>query len=417
MKSFDQSRELFRRASAVIPGGIYGHASPAATVPGAFPYFAKQANGCRYQDVDGNEYIDYMCGYGPILLGYCHPEVDAAAAVAQQTGDCFNHPTEYSVRLAEALVQQIEGVDWAVFGKNGSDMTSWAIRVAREQTGRKRIAKVTHAYHGIDPWCVPGYGGIIMEDRSQIDSFYWNQVAALEKLIAKSGSDLAAIIVTPFHHPAFDDSVLPEAAFVEAINRLCETYGIVQILDDVRCGFRLHPRGSHLRYGWQPDLICYSKALGNGYPISAAVGSDRLKIAASKTFLTGSFWNAAVPMAAALKTLEIAQRDRVIEQLETQGQRLIDGMLQTGRSHGIELKATGPAALPYVRVAQDPSFRKQQALCSIAIQNGLYLHPHHNWFLSAAHTSEVIDETLERFEQTVLKYQQTILETKEVSRP
>lgn len=399
-KPFTQSKALFERASAVIPGGIYGHASPAATVPGAFPYFAKSAEGCRYKDVDGNEYIDFMCGYGPIFLGYKHPEVDAAAAEAQQTGDCFNHPTEYSVQLAEKFVETIEGADWAVFGKNGSDMTSWAIRVAREHTGRKRIAKVTHAYHGIDPWCVPGYGGVILEDRSQIDNFYWNDLQSLEKLIAKYGHNLAAIVLTPFHHPAFDDSVLPSPEFVEAINTRCSEHDIVLILDDVRGGFRLHPNGSHCRYGFKPDLMCYSKALGNGYPISACAGAKKLKIAASKTFLTGSFWNAAAPMAAALKTLEIAEREKVADQLEVQGQRLIDGMLEIGEANCLPLQASGPPAMPYVRVANDPSFHKQQALCAAAIQNGLYLHPHHNWFLCAAHTAQVIDESLERFEAT-----------------
>lgn len=402
---FEKSRALFQRASAVIPGGIYGHASPAATVPGAFPYFAKSANGCRYRDIDGNEYIDYMCGYGPILLGYNHAEVNEAAQQAQATGDCFNHPTEYSVQLAEKLVETIDGADWAVFGKNGSDMTSWATRVAREYTGRKRIAKVSHAYHGIAPWCVPGYGGVILEDRSQIDDFYWNDPESLQLLASKSGDELAAIILTPFHHPAFDDSVEPEKEFIDAVHKTCEQYGILLILDDVRCGFRLHPAGSHKYYGWQPDLMCYSKALANGYPISACTGRKGLKIAASKTFLTGSFWNAAAPMAAALKTLEVATREKVAFKLERRGSQLTEGMLDLGLRHGIQLKASGPPAMPYVRVANDPSFQQQQALCSIAIQHGLYLHPHHNWFLSAAHTADVIDETLERFEKTLANMQ------------
>tara|TARA_B110000285_G_scaffold227930_1_gene290042 strand:- start:5013 stop:6254 length:1242 start_codon:yes stop_codon:yes gene_type:complete len=398
---YSKSKTLFKRASAVIPGGIYGHASPAATVPGEFPYFAKSADGCRYRDIDDNEYIDYMCGYGPIVLGYNHPEVNAAAADVQQHGDCFNHPTEYSVLLAEKLTQTIDGADWAVFGKNGSDMTNWAMRVAREYTGKKRIAKVCHAYHGIDPWCVPGFGGVIAEDRSQVDNFYWNDIDSLTQLIAKSAESLAAIFVTPFHHPAFDDSELPTPEFIEAINALCEEHGIVLILDDVRCGFRLHPHGSHKTYGFQPDLMCYSKALGNGHPISACTGRDAIKVAASKTFLTGSFWNAAAPMAAALKTLEIIERDNVIEHLDQQGTQLIEGMLAIGKANSLELQASGPSAMPYVRVANDPSFRQQQHLCAVAARNGLFLHPHHNWFLCAAHTSEVIQETLERFESAV----------------
>jgi len=395
---YSESMALFKRASAVIPGGIYGHAAPAATVPGAFPYFAHHADGGRYWDVDGNAYIDLMCGYGPILLGYNHPEVNAVAAEVQAQGDCFNHPTEYTVRLAEKLTQTIDGADWAVFGKNGSDMTSWSIRTAREFTGKKRIAKATHAYHGIDPWCVPGFGGVITEDRAQIDGFEWNNIESLTALVEQQGDALAAIMLTPFHHPAFEDSALPTPEFVTAVNQLTQHYGILLIIDDVRCGFRLHPQGSHKLYGFEPDLICFSKALGNGYPISACVGRKAIKIAASKCFLTGSFWNAAVPMAAALKTIEIAERDQIAIQLERRGTQLVEGMLELGLRYGIPLQASGPAAMPYVRVADDHSFRKQQALCAAATQNGLYLHPHHNWFLCAAHTREVIDESLQRFE-------------------
>ena len=398
---YSKSMALFKRASEVIPGGIYGHATPAATIPGAFPYFAERAEGARYWDVDGNGYIDYMCGYGPILLGYNHPEINACTAEVQSLGDCFNHPTEYSVRLAEKLTQTIDSADWAVFGKNGSDMTNWSIRVAREFTGKKRIAKASHAYHGIDPWCVPGFGGIIAEDRSQIDSFQWNDIESLTELIEKKADQLAAIMVTPFHHPAFADSELPDPAFITALNCLSQAHNILLIIDDVRCGFRLHPEGSHKLYGYEPDLICFSKALGNGYPISACTGTKRLKVAASKCFLTDSFWNAAVPMAAALKTLEIVERENVAQQLEHHGTQLIEGMLSLGQRYDIPLQASGPPAMPYVRVANDHSFRQQQALCTAAAEQGLYLHPHHNWFLSAAHTKEIIDETLQRFEQSL----------------
>ena len=395
---YTASMALFKRASTVIPGGIYGHASPAATVPGAFPYFAHHAEGGRYWDVDGNSYIDLMCGYGPILLGYNHPEINAVTAEVQARGDCFNHPTEYMVQLAEKLTQTIDRADWAVFGKNGSDMTSWSIRVAREFTGKKRIAKATHAYHGIDPWCVPGFGGIIAEDRALIDAFEWNNIDALTTLVENKGDELAAIMLTPFHHPAFGDSILPSPEFVTAINQFKERHGILLIIDDVRCGFRLHPEGSHKLFGFEADLICFSKALGNGYPISACVGHKALKVAASKCFLTGSFWNAPVPMAAALKTIEIAERDAVAIELERRGTQLVEGMLKLGERYGIPLQASGPPAMPYVRVAEDHSFRKQQALCAAATQNGLYLHPHHNWFLCAAHTRDVIHECIQRFE-------------------
>ncbi|MEM1223189.1 MAG: aminotransferase class III-fold pyridoxal phosphate-dependent enzyme [Verrucomicrobiota bacterium] len=395
---YSKSKALFARASEVIPGGIYGHSSPVMTVPGEFPYFASKAKGCRYWDVDGHEYIDLMCGYGPIYLGYQNEEVNEAASKVQRDGDCFNHPTEYSVQLAEKLTELVDIADWAVFGKNGSDMTSWAVRVAREQTGRKRIAMASHAYHGIAPWCVPGFGGVIAEDRSTFDKFYWNDPDSLDELMASSGEKLAAIIITPFHHPAFGDSVLPTPEFVAAINRIRNEYGILLIIDDVRCGFRLSLGGSHRVFGYEPDLICFSKAIANGYSLSACVGRSSLKVAASKTFLTGSFWNSASSLAAALKTIEIAERDNVVEALEERGNRLIEGMLELGQKRELPLQSSGPAAIPYIRVADDHSFHKQQALCAAAAEKGLFLHPHHNWFLSAAHTEPEIDEALQRFD-------------------
>ena len=402
MKSFEKTRSLFARASKVIPAGIYGHASPAMMVPGAFPYFARSAEGCRYQDVDGNSYIDFMCGFGPILLGYQHPEVTEVAREAEVDGECFNHPTEYSVRLAEKIVNQIERAEWAVFGKNGSDMTNWAIRVAREQTGRKRIAKEAQAYHGVDPWCVPGYGGVIAEDRSQIDQFYWNDVTSLEKLMTEKADELAAIIITPFHHPNYADSMLPTSEWISALNRLSQKHGTALILDDVRGGLRLHANGSHCRYGLEPDLMCYSKALGNGYPISACAGTSTFKVAASKCFLTGSFWNCVVPMAVAMKTMEITVRDAIPKQLEQRGTQLIEGMLALGNRYGIPLQASGEPAMPFIRVSEDASFKRQQQLCAAAVQEGLFLHPHHNWFISAAHTEEVIEESLQGFERALI---------------
>ncbi len=164
-RDYTKSNELFARAAKVIPGGIYGHASPAISLPGASPYYAARAEGCRYWDVDGNEFIDFMCGYGPIILGYNHPEVEEAAARQARDGNCFNHPTPLMVELAERLVSLVDFASWSVFGKNGADMTTWCTQVAREHTGAKKILKVAGAYHGSHPWCSPGHGGWIEEDR------------------------------------------------------------------------------------------------------------------------------------------------------------------------------------------------------------------------------------------------------------
>lgn len=399
--NFTQSQALFRRAAAVIPGGIYGHTTPAAVVPGATPYFAAQGHGCRYRDVDGNEFIDFMGGYGPLVLGYHHPEVEAAADAARRLGAAFNHPTSLMVELAEKLTARIDFADWAVFAKNGADLTTWAIMVAREVTDRPKILKIQGGYHGADAWCTPGHGGLLPEDREHIHDFRFNDVAGLETLFETNRDQVAGLILTPFHHPAFADSALPSPEFVAAANRLCRKHGALLILDDVRCGFRLSSDGSHSVYGYTPDLAVYCKALANGHPISACVGRAAHKAAASRVFLTGSYWNDPAPMAAALATLEIIARDRIPEKLDALGRRFVDGYLALGEKHGLPLVASGPAAMPYVRIADDPSFMRTQALCAAAIAEGVFLHPHHNWFIGAAHTEADIDDALARLDRAV----------------
>ena len=342
--------QLFNRARQVIPGGIYGHTTPTLVTPGGSPYYASRAKGCRYWDVDGNEFIDYMCGYGPILLGYQHPEVEEAAEKQRIDGDCFNHPGPIMVDLAEKMVEIVDFANWCVFGKNGSDMTSWAIQVARQHTNRKKILLCAGAYHGIDPWCTPGHGGLIEEDRTHIHTFKWNDPQSLLDLIEKYPNQIAGIITTPYHHPTFTDSVLPYDAFLTTIRKACDREGILWILDDVRAGFRLHIGGSHRYFNFTPDLSCYCKAIANGYPLSACVGREELKLSATKVFLTGSYWNGAVAMAAALKTIEVLERDNGIAHMNDMGVRLFNGLKKTAQKHNLEITCSGPPAIPSRKV-------------------------------------------------------------------
>ena len=395
--SLDRSHSWFERATRVIPGGIYGHTSPALAVPGSFPAYAAKGRGARYWDVDGNEYIDFLCGFGPVLLGHQNPEVEEAADAARALGVCLNHPGTVMVELAEAMVERVDFAEWAVFGKNGSDLTTWCLRVARERTGRRMVLKARGAYHGMHAWCAPGHGGVIPEDTAQVAEFTWNSVEELEAGFRRHKGRLAALILTPFHHPAFGDSELPSPEFVATVTRLCKEWETLLILDDVRCGFRLSEAGSHGVFGFEPNLSVFSKGMGNGHPIAAAVGRTETKVAASQVFLTGSFWNSQAPMAAALKVMEIIRRDGVPAKLAAAGERLVEGMLARGRDHGVQLVASGPPAMPYVRVSGDDSLRKTQGLYSKAAARGVLFHPNHNWFLSTAHTDAEIDEALDRF--------------------
>jgi glutamate-1-semialdehyde 2,1-aminomutase len=393
-RSYARSLALFKRAAAVIPGGIYGHTSPAATLPGASPYYATRAEGCRYWDADDNEYIDFLCGYGPIVLGYNHPEVEAAAEIQRHAGNTFNHPAPVMVELAERLVGLVDFADWAVFGKNGSDMTTWAVQVAREHTDRKKILKVAGAYHGSHSWCTPGHGGLIEEDYAHVHAFPWNDLDAFERLLRQHAGQVAGVITTAFHHPAFGDSALPAPGFLPGIEAGCRRQGVILILDDVRSGFRLHLGGSHRVFDFEPDLICFSKALANGHPLSAALGRQALKKAAARVFLTGSFFGSAVPMAASMACLNVLERENSIAHMAEMGRLLREGFTQAAARHGLALRYTGHDTMPFMTFADETNFYRSQLFSREAVKRGVFFHPHHNWFLSAAHTAADIDEAL-----------------------
>ena len=392
---YRRSQEMFARAAQVIPGGIYGHAGPAVSLPGAFPYYAVRAQGCRYWDVDDNEYIDYLCGYGPMILGHQHPQVEEAAAKQQREALCLNHPGPIMVDLAEHLVSLIDFSAWAVFGKNGSDMTSWALQVAREHTKRRKILKVSGAYHGIGAWCTPGHGGLVAEDRMHIHDFNWNDLESFESLLKQHRGDIAGVIMTPYHHPAFKASQMPAPGFWPHIEAACSKQGIVLILDDIRAGFRLNLRGSHKFFGFEPDIICFCKAIANGHALSATLGRKELRVAASKVFLTGSYWNSPPAMAAAMTCLDVMQREDTVATLKSLGETFMSGLVEAGKKYGYAMIASGPPAVPFLSFAEDPDLRRQQRFCGEVTRRGAIFHPHHNWFLSSAHTPADIAATLQ----------------------
>ena len=227
------------------------------------------------------------------------------------------------VELAEYLVELVDFSAWAVFGKNGSDMTTWAVQVAREHTGRKKILKVTNSYHGIGSWCTPSHAGLIEEDTLHIHDFIWNDLDSFDHQIKKFNNQIAAVILSPFHHPVFAKSELPLPGFFKHIEQVCRGQGIQLILDDIRAGFRLHHGGSHRYFDFEPDLICFCKAIANGHPLSATLGRRELRIAASRVFLTGSFWNCPVPMAASLACLHLLEKENAVEKMRKTGEDCI----------------------------------------------------------------------------------------------
>ena len=393
---------LFARAQRVVPGGIYGHQSPAMLVPGAYPYFFARGQGARIWDVDGNEYIDLMCSYGPIVLGHNDPGVDEAAQKQAAAGRCFNGPGPVWVELAERLVDLTPWAAWAVFAKNGSDVVTWATQVARAATGRRKILAAKGAYHGTHAWCTPIADGTTPEDRAHVVTYRYNDLASVDAALDAHEDDVAAIVVSPFRHDTFHDQEMPVRGFLAGLRERADRLGAVLVLDDVRAGFRLHLGGSGEHVGLRPDLSCYCKALGNGYPIGACVGRDELRDAATKVFFTGSYWTSPVPMAAALACLDALEATDAIARMAETGARLCDGLVRQAATYRLEVRVSGPPALPFMTFPADAgSFARSRAFAAACAERGVYLHPFHNWFLSAAvgdgELARVLEVTNEAF--------------------
>ena len=391
-------RLLRDRARAVIPGGMYGHQS-ALSLPPAYPQFMRGGRGARIWDVDGNEYVDLMCSYGPVVLGHQHPRVEAAAAAQAALGDCQNAPGPVMVDLAELLVRTVRHADWAMFAKNGTDATTMCCTIARAQTGRRKILVATGAYHGAAPWCTPRPAGTTPEDRANLGYYTYNDLASVRRAAAEAGDDLAAILVSPYRHDAGYDQELVDPAFARGLRALCDAAGAALILDDVRCGFRLHLGSSWEPVGVDPDLSAWSKAIANGHPLAAVLGSDAFRAGAQRVFVTGSFWFSAVPMAAAIATITALGEENAVEVMARTGSALREGILAQAQSWELPVKYTGPAVMPFLTFTGDQDYELANVFTAQALRGGAYLHPRHNWFVSAAMTGADLALVLEATDQ------------------
>lgn len=384
---------LRERARRVIPGGMWGHLN-VARLPAGYPQYFRDAKGCRLRDVDGREFIDLMCSYGPIILGYGDEDVEAAASAQQGRGDVMNGPAECQVELAELLVDTIAHADWALLAKNGTDATTSCVTIARAESGRRKILVARGSYHGAVPWCTPSVSGVTTEDRAHLIQYEYNDIASLERAAELARGDLAGIIVTAFQHDNRHDQESPSLAFAQAMRRICDDAGAALILDDVRAGFRIHMGGSWEPLGVRPDLSAWSKAIANGYALAAVAGTDRYREPAQKVYLTGSFWAAAVPMAAAVATIRKLRSIDAIARIEKAGTALRSGLQKQAEEYGFAISQSGPVQMPLVLFKNDPNLELGNRFVSEVLARGVYMHPWHNMFLSVSHTPQDIEQVL-----------------------
>ncbi len=397
--TYEKSREAFARAEKVIPSGIYGHQGPAEgcyTPVEAFPFFSARAQGSYLWDLDGNRFIDYMCAYGPNILGYNDPEIDEAAAAQRAIGDCTTLPSTKMIEFAELLVDTVASADWAFFAKNGNDVTTMAVMASRAYTHRKKIVFFKGYYHGVAPWTQKiDYAGVIEEDVMHNIYVNWNDIEGLKQVFEENKGQIAAVISQPYMHGNFMDNELPANGFWQEVRKLCTDNGTVLVIDDVRAGFRLDIAGSDHYFGFEADLICFCKALANGYNVSALCGKEFLKNTVSGMSYTGSYWLSAVPFAAGIACINKMKRINSPKILIEKGEKLKNGLIDAGKKYGFDLRVTGVPSLFYLRIADDPTLLLHQEWIAECVRRGVFFTNHHNHFINAALSDEDIKETVE----------------------
>lgn len=399
-----KSLELFEEAERLVPGGVLGARKPADFIEGEYPIFLESGKGCRLTDVDGNEFIDFLCGYGPIILGYREEEVDdAVIRQIKEKGFCFSLTQRYQNELAKKLRDLVPCSELSIFLKTGSDATTAAIRIARAYTGKIKVIRC--GYHGWHDWAVEMKGGIPEKLYEDVYEFPYNDLTVLETLMEKHGSETAAIIMTPFGHHLHQRMEEPKPGFLESVKEIAHKYSAVLVFDEVRTGFRLAMGGAQELYGVAPDLVVLGKGMANGYAISVVTGkTDVMMAAAKKLFISSTFFPNSDGYIAALKTIEILERDNILASIWEKGggfMKRVEGII--GRyDTGAEL--SGVAPMSFVTFRRDAS-RLQKArrddFYTQLIRRGIFFTPHHHGYICYRHTPEDLDVALAAMDEAM----------------
>lgn len=400
-----EGQKLWRRAKRVIPGGNMLLSKRAEMfLPEQWPAYFSRAKGCRVWDLDGRELIDMsIMGIGTNLLGYGHPEVDAAVAdtVAAGNMSTLNCPEE--VWLAERLVALHPWAEMARFARSGGEANAIAIRIARAATGRDTVAIC--GYHGWHDWylatnlqndsgleehLLPGLepNGVPRALAGTVQPFSFNRLDQLEVIAANH--DLAAVKME------VQRTNPPDPGFLESVRELCSRRGSVLIFDECTSGFRETFGGLHLKYGVEPDMAMFGKALGNGYAITATIGRRAVMEAAQSTFISSTFWSERIGPTAALKTLEVMEKERSWEQVTATGLELRQRWQELADRHGLSIGHNGLAALAGFTIQSPQALAYKTLITQEMLKKG-YLAAT-SCYVSMAHTPEVIDAYLEELD-------------------
>lgn len=402
--NISKSLEMFEEATGLVPGGVLGARKPTDFIAGEYPIFLETGKGCRLTDVDGNEFIDFLCGYGPIILGYREEEIDEAVyEQIRDKGFCFTLTQKYQNILAKKIRELVPSSEMSIFLKTGSDATTAAIRIARAHTEKLKVMRC--GYHGWHDWCVEMKGGIPTKFYEDVFEFQYNRLDQLEELMAVHGEDTAAIIMTPFGHPNHQEMQIPAPGFLEGVKELAHKYGAVLIYDEIRTGFRISMGGAQKKYGVTPDITVLGKALANGYPISVVTGRKDVMMAAEhKLFISSTFFPNSEAFIAALKTIEILERDKVLENIWEKGEKFMGDIQALIDKHDVGAELTGIAPMFYITFKKDENGDykgKRKDFYTQLIRKGFFFTPYHHAYISYRHTQDDLDLTLTAIDESL----------------
>jgi glutamate-1-semialdehyde 2,1-aminomutase len=408
-RSYHQSSQWLKRAEKTIPLGSQTFSKSRIAYPKhVSPLFIKRGQGCQVWDADDNQYTDFVSGLLSVSLGYCNPAVDKAVIEQIKSGVTFSLPHKLEMDVAEKLVELIPCADMVRFGKNGSDATSAAIRLARAYTKKEHVAVC--GYHGWQDWYIGSTTrdlGVPESTKSLTHTFKYNDIASLKQIFEQQRNKVAAVILEPMNIN------FPEHNFLLEVQTLCKKNGAVLIFDETITGFRYHLGGAQKLFGVTPDLATFGKGMANGYPISAVVGRKDIMMLMEDIFFSGTFAGETLSLAAAKATLNQLQNNSILKHIHNMGQTLIEGVnniIEQYKAHDW-LSICGHPSWSFF-IIQDKGIYSAIELKSLYLQNmlnnGILINASHN--LSYAHKKADIENLLEIYQQTIKLLVDTIVQ-------
>lgn len=385
-----EQQDLLARAKRVDATFAVGRGFVTPALAVAPPIFAQRGKGPHVWDIAGRRFLDMLLGFGSVVLGHADPRVTEAVVAEVRRDVMTTLHKSVQIELAELLVSVSPGAEMVLFCKTGSDATSAAVRLARVVTGKEGV--IRWGYHGWHDWCAERLGGVSDAAQRRVRKFQYNDRTSLDAEIARLDGNLACVIMLPY------ELELPEPGFLEHVRATAHRHGALFVLDEIRSGFRIALGGAQEYFGVDADLVTYSKAMANGFAISAVVGREEILRCAADVAVSSTFFRVTDAMAAAKATIGVIAKEDVPTRLWELGRRLMVGLDTAAAEVGLPARSIGLPPTPFHAFAlgdEELNARARQTFSVVALEHGVIFHPDHHWFVAASMTEADIDYATE----------------------